>query len=475
LAKPSTGQLLVERGAVAPEVVALAEEAARASGGRLCSELLGMQACDEKALASVLAEKHGVPGVDLSRTIILLEVLELVPRQVAEADGILALSTEGGRLHLAMAAPRDSDKVVAEVRFVTGLEVSSYIAVQASLRAAIAQAYDARQRGAAVWRGAAAGSETAHLAVALPGDAASADEVLEVGESDVEPVAEAEPDETVGPVEEEEVVITIGDDEEGTVRAESALPSPRRVLVVDDEPEIRLLLERTLKAKGFAVETAADGEEGLARIVEGLPDLVLLDAMLPKIHGFEVCRKVRSDPRTRSVPIIIMTAIYRGWRFAQDAREAYGAEDYVEKPFHIDDLLRRIGAVLESTLSRASPGGPSAEPELKRGKELLLAGQLDPAIAAFEEAIRVDPFSAESHHQMARALRAKGDHFRAMTAFERAVELRQSFFPALRSLAALYGEKGFRRKAAETLERALAAAPDAATRESIRTDLIKLL
>jgi len=465
---------------VAKGVLEKAQKAAEKSGGRLCSQLLAMGACDEAVLARVLAEKHGVPGVDLSRSVIPLEVTDRVPRPVAEADGILPLSLEGDRLHVALAAPRDSDRILAEVRFVTGLEVSPYIAVQGSLARTIKATYAAREKGESVWRGAAAGPGPGHMAVVLPEgveaegaevvEAEEIEEVLEVGDGDVEAVAEAEP----VPQEGDEIVIAVGGEDDEVVHTVSHAPGPRRVLVVDDEPEIRMLVERTLAARGFSVDVATDGEQAYAKISAAPPDLVLLDAMLPKMHGFEVCRKVRSDPRTRAVPIIIMTAVYRGWRFAQDARETYGAEDYIEKPFHLDDLLRRVEAVLESTASRAQKGA-SADPQLKKGKELLLAGQIDGAIAAFEEAIRIDPFSADAHHHLAKALKAQGDHFRAMTAFERAVELRQGFFQALRSLAALYTEKGFRRKAAETLERALAAAPDSATREAIKADLLKIL
>jgi DNA-binding response OmpR family regulator len=491
--KAKTGELLVQRGAVTPATLDKAEAAARKAGKKLCSQLLAMKACDEQVLAQVLAEKHGLPGVNLSRTVVPLEALDRVPRPVAEADTILPLSLEGDRLHLAMASPRDGDKILDEVRFVTGMEVSPYIAVLGALEEAIAQAYDAREKGESFWRGAQAGAGLAHTAVVLPGDAV--EEVVEVpdeaeppfveadaiepieGELVPEPAAEAvvvKADEPVGSAAEPEIEIAVGGEEEEVVATVSSGGGPRRVLVVDDEPEIRLLVERTLAAKGFQVETATDGEEGLKKIGALLPDLVLLDAMLPKMHGFEVCRKSRSDARTRQVPIIIMTAVYRGWRFAQDARETYGAEDYIEKPFRLDDLLRRVEAVLESTAGR-KPGGPSAEPQFRKGKELLLAGQVDAAVAAFEEATRVEPFSAEAHYQLAKALRAKGDAFRAMTAFEKAVELRQGFFQALRSLAALYTEKGFRRKAAETLERALASAPDGATRDAIKADLLRLL
>jgi DNA-binding response OmpR family regulator len=256
-----------------------------------------------------------------------------------------------------------------------------------------------------------------------------------------------------------------------TVRAHGR----RTVLVVDDEPEIRLLVQRSLEKHGFAVETAADGAEGIEKCEALLPDLVLLDAMLPKVHGFEACRRIKSSLKTRHVPVVMMTAVYRGWRFAEDARDTYGAEDYIEKPFRLDDVLRRIEVVMESTASRQRPVAGAADPHLLRGRELLTANQLPEAQAAFEAALAADPYSAEAHAQLARTLRARGDAYSAMTEFERAAELRPGYLPALRALAALYEEKGFRRKATETLERALSAATDDPTRAAIRQDLMALL
>ena len=478
----TTRELLIQRGAATPENVVRAEAEAARTGRTLASQLLAMGAADERALAAVLAEAHGVPGVDLSRSALATSVLELVPRPVAEMDHILPLSTEGGRLHLAVASTAAAERVLPEVRFVTGMEVSTYLAVDESLRRAIASAYEAAARGDAEWRGFAASGRAGEIAVVLPGDLPmpEGDEVIEIADGDLEPVSEA--DEAIEPPPTGETVIEVGTDADAgeVVHQVSADAAPsasgrRRVLVVDDEPEIRMLVERTLRAQGYEVETAADGEDGLARVQARPPDLVLLDAMLPKMHGFEVARRLRSDPRTRPVPIVMMTAIYRGWRFAQDAREAYGAQDYIEKPFRLDDFTRRIEAVLEATAAGGPAREPSAEPLFQKGKELLLAGKLDEAVAVLEEALRRDPFAAEAHYQLAKAQRARGEHFRAMTAFERAVELKPAFFPALRSLAALYTEKGFRRKAAETLERALAAAPDATTKDAIKSDLLELL
>lgn len=477
------GELLVQRGVATFEQVEQAVKDGRARGERLCSRLFAMGVPEAK-LAAALAERHGVPGVNLAECVLPLEVLDLVPRAVAESDLILPISGEGGRLHLAMAAPND-DRIVTEVRFVTGREVSPYVAVSRAIRQVISAAYDARARGQTIWRGAAAQGNAPRLAALVPSEEVlevqgiEEGEVAEIDASEVEEVEEVHPAATDpsalrggGPAE-HEVEISVGHDE-GEVVTTVRADGRRTVLVVDDEPEIRQLVQRTLQARGFAVETAGDGQEAIAKAESLVPDLVLLDAMLPKVHGFEACRRIRSGPKTREVPVVMMTAVYRGWRFAQDARESYGAEDYIEKPFRLDDLLRRVEAVLESTASRPKKAVGATDPNFQRGKELLLAGRVGDAIQALERAVQADAYSGEAQYHLARALRAQGDHFRAMTSFERATELQPGHLPALRALAALYEEKGFRRKAAETLERALGVAPEDA-REGLRQDLLGLL
>lgn len=461
------GVLVVERGIATQALVDRAWREAKASNDRLCSRLLKL-GIDEARLVEVLAEQQRGPGVDLSRCIVDLALLDLVPRAVAEQDRLLALSDEGGRLHLGMVTPNDH-RLLSEVRFVTGREVSGYVAVEGALVQAIHEAYDARERGEEVWRGHAAGAGLPPLLAAVsPGEEVE----IEVGE---EIILEVE----AIPLGDEDV--QSGADEPWRAQAppEAAIlvrPAGRRtVLVVDDEPEIRLLVQRALEKHGYAVETAEDGAEAIAKAEALVPDLVLLDAMLPKVHGFEACQRMKASPRCRHVPVIMMTAIYRGWRFAQDARDTYGAEDYIEKPFRFEDMLRRIDAVLEATASRTRGDGAAAAAEVARGKELMLANRLPEARAAFEAAIAADPYSAEAHVLLARTLRATGEAFSAMTAYEKAAELRPAHLPSLRALAALYEEKGFRRKAAETLERALGAAQDDATRAAVKQDLLALL
>jgi CheY-like chemotaxis protein len=449
------GELLVERGVATREDVERAVREAHAKGVPLLSYLL-MSGADEGLLAGALAERHRMPGVDLSRSTVTLEAIAQVPRQVAETDHILPMSLEGGRLHLAMSHPLD-ERVVSEVRFVTGLEVSPYAAVRHALDQAIAGGYDAKEGGGILWRG-KNGPAAPHLELVIPEPVEGDDDVIEIVD-DLE-VAE-EGAEVAIEVEYPEPLETRGD---GRPTA----------LVVDDEPEIRQLVQRMLESKGYVVETAADGEQALQKADALVPDVILLDAMLPKVHGFEACRRLKSASRTRLIPVVMMTAIYRGWRFAQDARDNYGAEDYVEKPFRLEDLFRRVQAARESSAVRLTSEPTAAEPLVQRARELLAAGDLAASVEVLGEAVRSDPYAAEAHFLLGRALRARGDAFGAMTALEHAAELRPGHLAALRTLSALYEEKGFRSKATEALERALAAAPEPA-RAELRKDLLRLL
>ncbi|MFN7535168.1 MAG: phosphate regulon transcriptional regulator PhoB [Brevundimonas sp.] len=122
------------------------------------------------------------------------------------------------------------------------------------------------------------------------------------------------------------------------------------VLVMEDEDALATLLQYNLEKEGYQVVIAGDGEEGLVQVDERLPDLILLDWMLPKVSGIEVCRRIRGRPETRNVPIIMLTA--RGEESDRVRGLDTGADDYLTKPFSMTELIARIRAVLR----RIRPG-----------------------------------------------------------------------------------------------------------------------
>ena len=115
-----------------------------------------------------------------------------------------------------------------------------------------------------------------------------------------------------------------------------------RILIVEDDPSIRLGLKRSLEFEGFTIDLARDGEEAIQRAFDKKPDLIVLDIMLPRVNGFEVCRTVRKYDTT--IPIVILSA--KGDEGDKVLGLELGADDYVTKPFSIRELTARIKAAL---------------------------------------------------------------------------------------------------------------------------------
>ena len=122
-----------------------------------------------------------------------------------------------------------------------------------------------------------------------------------------------------------------------------------RILIVEDEEPLTMLLRYNLESEGYEVEIAARGDDAETRLRESTPDLIVLDWMLLGLSGIELCRRLRARPETRQLPIIMLTA--RGEESEKVRGLAIGADDYIVKPFSVPELLARVRALLR----RASP------------------------------------------------------------------------------------------------------------------------
>lgn len=129
----------------------------------------------------------------------------------------------------------------------------------------------------------------------------------------------------------------------------------RRLLVVDDEPSIAKIVRKQLEVAGYEVTVAVDGLEGLTKAREMMPELIVLDVMLPKMNGTEVCKTLKGDPKTNPIPILMLTA--KAQRTDKDIGLEAGANAFLTKPFQLDELLAKIKALLEA--SAAAGGAPS--------------------------------------------------------------------------------------------------------------------
>ncbi len=127
------------------------------------------------------------------------------------------------------------------------------------------------------------------------------------------------------------------------------------MLIVDDERDLLSLLDFNLRGEGFETVLASSAEQALAQLRRAVPDLVVLDLMLPDLPGTEVCRRIKSDPRTKRVPVVMLTA--KGDEVDRVVGFELGADDYVTKPFSVRELVLRLRAVLRRSGDR-TPDAP---------------------------------------------------------------------------------------------------------------------
>lgn len=269
------------------------------------------------------------------------------------------------------------------------------------------------------------------------------------------------------------VVMDIPDGPEGQGGARGT------ILVVDDEAEIRRLLDRLLSGKGYRVLQADDGALALRMVKEHTPDMILLDAMLPSIHGFDIARRIKGSRRYGHIPIVMVSAVYRGWHYAEDLKQSCGVEAFLEKPFKIATVVAAVEAALEGKKDQPAEDMEAmhqeAEQALKKGVAAYKEGRLDDAVALLRSGVKIDPLAYRLHFHLGLLYGRKGQIFDAIAALEQAVGINSHHFPAVKNLAILYQKAGFKNKAAEMWHKAAVIAPDDATRESVKKQLMILL
>jgi CheY-like chemotaxis protein len=514
-AKKPLGRILLKQRAVTQPQLdrALAET----SGKPLATKLTESGAVTEINALKALSEQSGVPGIDLSQVCIRLSDLVVVPRELAQRHKLIPVLVRDDRIFVAMAQPTEK-KVIDEIEFVTGKRVFPYIALSGPLARVIQAAYDMKDRG-----------ESHYVGPTCPPDvkrrAGIADEIPDEDETSFAALSPPTPVVPIpqiaarqradpfasgpepqrrggGPQPQTPLVIDdalgrvaaadeLNDADFGDVDRELSVVMPlpelgvstsadqRTILVVDDEADIRKLLRRVFEDRGYRVIEADRGHAALRILKEIIPDAMVLDAMLPEVHGFEIARRVKGTERYGQIPIIMVSAVYRGWRFAEDLKRSYGVDAYIEKPFKVADVVAAVEAALAGRAPARStpPENLSADAErlLAEGIDAYQRGDVTGAIEKLLEGTRVDPLAYRLHFHLGLLYGKGGQIYDAIQALETAIHINQQHFAAVKNLAILYQKAGLRNKAIEMWERALILSPDDPTRQSIREHLLSLL
>lgn len=525
--KKQLGRILLKQKAISQEEL---DRELGEGGGRLASRLTQKGAISGLAALKALSEQHGIPGIDLDQICVKLSDLELLPKEIAQRHLILPVLSRGDRLFVAMANPKEK-KVIDELEFVTGKRVYPYVALETPLAAVIEEAYSRKARGDDYFVGPRCPTETLEkiglsagdrLSRPLPaepmpsmhGSAASpeasqppnpgSEELWSREPSSLPPAPSVDP----GPqFSREEQVSTgapagvtldrendqdVGYEDFGDLNSELSVvtdlpeqpgpasnPAAQTILVVDDEAEIRRMLFRLLSGKGYRVLQAEAGHMALKMVKEHTPDLMVLDAMLPEVHGFDIARRIKGSKRYGHIPIVMVSAVYRGWHYAEDLKQSCGVEAFIEKPFKIADVVHAVESALAGKATAPKVDSDAmhkeAEQALTKGVAAYKEGRLDEAVKLLREGVKIDPLAYRLHFHLGLLYGRKGQVFEAIAALERAVEINSRHFPAVKNLAILYQKAGFRNKAAEMWHKAAVIAPDEATRQTVKKQLMSLL
>lgn len=422
--------------------------------------LLGL--AGEEPLVRVLSRQVGTPGVLLERSIISVHNLRELPKEIALRYGILPLYRDRELLFVGVGERLDPG-VLNELSIITGRSVIPHVALHAILARAIRQCYALLASGEAYWFGNQTSIEDLNdpqgvltpvldvddlpdEMVARPLDVTDPNLAVPVGPGDIVYSTEAEEDAAVSE-----------SDDLGIDRVEP-LPPPKRILVADPDREARERLADLLAAEGHQVEQRATGAEAIQAIREAPPDLAILAVLLPDIHGYDICRRLKSSRRYAALPVALLSSVGSSADRDQRLAERYLADAILRSPITPTALLGTTNRLLLYPSRTVSSDGLETDQSLfESAIEHYRSGRPDQAVEELKAALEIDPFSPRSHFVLANILQHQGRFYEAIDAYERTVELRPDYFPALTRLAYLHYKQGFLPRAIATWRRAVEA------------------
>jgi DNA-binding response OmpR family regulator len=496
--KKQLGKIMLQQKLVTPdELSGILEEQVK-RGGKLASNAARDGKITVVDALRVLSEQHGVPAIDLRRQIVPLVNLQLIPVEIAREHVVLPIKVQGEQLVLAMATP-ENETSIEEIGFVTAKSVHAHVALDELLRSTIDEAYALLERGEKYYVGDAVPDEellalgitrptrALPIELALGGATEHAPATAEVlpaadaallaatpAEADMPGLVHGRPPTHGGPA-----LDLAFSEPPSAPRPSGPVPAfhGKKALIVEDDADVRRLIRLTLEHVGIACVEADSGNVALEMIRDESPDAIILDAVLPGVHGFDICRRLRGSQRYGSIPIVIVSAVHRGWRVAEDLRAAYGVQHLFDKPIDLARFTRTVGLLLEGKEVPHDDIALSAEAEqeLKSGMTAFERGDMDAAIKHLVAGVGIDPLAFELQYHLGLLYGRREDLFPAIDALETAVRLAPRHFSALKNLAVVYQRAGFRHKAVETWDRAMAHAPSEETRLSIKEHMVSLL
>lgn len=420
------------------------------NGIKFASAAIRLGYSTEKEALICLTEQIGFPGIELLNSKFEINK-NLIPFEIAMSKKILPLKVSEKNLIIAISDPYDK-VLIDEISFLTGKKVIAYLAIEDILLKVIQEVYSSDKT---YYEPPNYDSEEFFLSVISPS-------VMSFIEQDEES---------------EELIVgeLLEEDEESEIPENGG--NEKKVLIVDDEDDILKLVSKIVKKLNMQPITIDNGNDAINIIRKTKPDLIILDAMLPGKHGFEICKEIKESEVLSSIPVLIISAIYKGWQFEHDIVNIYKADKFLEKPFRISVLMDTIKELISSGNGNTQINSDENKQEkiLSLSAKLINEGNFKEAKKILEKAVKVAPFYYKFRYLLGYTYLMLDNNYMAISEFEATIDINRKFFPAIKELAVLYEKMGFRNKAIEKWQTAIEATEDNKIKEKIKKHLIDLV
>jgi tetratricopeptide (TPR) repeat protein len=463
---------------------------------KLASILVRQNHLTEKFAVTYLGRQLGVPGVDISKHAISVDLLRLVPLVVCSRELVFPIRLEEGLVQLAMADPLNQD-LVARLAQELQVRLRPCIALEASIKNAIEEAAAAVKAGRRTFTPSALHDRLATFSLdprrrpLPPGTGPLPVVVLDKDRS--APIVEKLGGGTIAydrsftktglksvstsPSSDE----LLGDKpapppEEAAQAAEESRPveepAPRKVVLVDGNPDTRRAMAELLgKSAALRVVGVGSAADALPQLADA--PLLIVRRGLRHENTLELCREARA--LSTDLRIVLITPSGRGWAYQADVRDAFGVDLVLGPPLDGPRLREQVQELAGLGKGTDAEREAAVQKSLRAGVAGLKRENVDEAIDALQDGLKKDPRSDLLNYYLGKAYERKARTEDAIEYYEHAIETNPEFEDALVCLATLYERAGMRRKSVEIWQRVLSTTADASSRERIKSHIMELL
>lgn len=445
------GQIFISKGFLTPKQLESVIIYSKEKGIKFASAVVELNYCTEKEALICLIEQMGIPGIHFTGSSFKF-LNKIIPYQVAIQRLILPIKDSEKNIIVVMANPFDK-VLIDEINFITGKKVIPYISVENILKKVITLCFNSGKEFYGQYE------KGEYFDIISP--------VISYFENEETIKSNISINQLI--TSQNELFFQTSISEINTV-----LNKKKVVLIVDDEEDILKLVSKIVTKAGYDYLTVNNGSEAIPLITKHKPDLIILDAMLPGVHGFDICKQIKSSDLAY-IPVLIVSAIYKGWEFETEIINIYKADKFIEKPFRVNLLMDLIKELLNNDNNNKISIEQNVDEVIKTVIEYIKNNNLYFAKKTIEEAIKLSPFCYKFKYILGYIYMQMNDYLLAINEFEACLNINKKFYFAAKDLAIAYEKVGFRNRAIENWLILLNLIQNEEQKEEIKKHLVNII